>query len=110
RPAPWRPSCQGSAAGIRLGRPCARAYRATVAPMGERTEYAPGTFSWADLSTTDTDGAKVFYTGLFGWDTEHTPIPHGGVYRMLLTRAKPVAALSAAVEGQPSAWNSYVTV
>jgi uncharacterized protein len=78
--------------------------------MGERTEYAPGTFSWADLSTTDTDGAKVFYTGLFGWDTEDTPIPDGGVYTMLLKGGKPVAALSAAMEGQPSAWNSYVTV
>ena len=51
--------------------------------MGERTEHAPGTFSWADLSTTDTDGAKAFYTGLFGWDTEDTPIPEGGVYTML---------------------------
>jgi len=34
--------------------------------MGERSEHAPGTFSWADLSTTDTDGAKAFYTTLFG--------------------------------------------
>ena len=51
--------------------------------MGERTGYAPGTFSWADLSTTDTEGAKAFYTGLFGWDTEDTPIPEGGVYTML---------------------------
>ena len=48
--------------------------------MGERTSHAPGTFSWADLSTTDTDGAKAFYTGLFGWDTEDNPMPEGGVY------------------------------
>ena len=78
--------------------------------MGERTEHAPGTFSWADLSTTDTDGAKAFYTGLFGWDTEDTPIPEGGVYTMLSKGGKNVAALSGAREGQPSAWNSYVTV
>ena len=45
--------------------------------MGERTGYAPGTFSWADLSTTDTEGAKAFYTGLFGWDTEDTADPRG---------------------------------
>jgi uncharacterized protein len=78
--------------------------------MGERTEHAPGTFSWADLSTTDTDGAKAFYTGLFGWDTEDTPIPEGGVYTMLSKGGKNVAALSGAREGQPSVWNSYVTV
>src|SRR5690348_10698902 len=39
-----------------------------VAGMGERTSYTPGTFSWADLTTTDQDGAKAFYTALFGWE------------------------------------------
>ena len=78
--------------------------------MGERTEHAPGTFSWADLSTTDTDAAKAFYTGLFGWDTEDSPIPDGGVYTMLAKEGRYVGALSGAVDGQPSAWNSYVTV
>ena len=79
--------------------------------MGERTSHAPGTFSWADLSTTDTEGAKAFYTGLFGWDTEDNPIPEGGVYTMLSKGGKAVGALSAVQqEGQPPAWNSYVTV
>ena len=27
--------------------------------MGERTKYAPGTFSWTDLATTDQDGAQA---------------------------------------------------
>jgi uncharacterized protein len=78
--------------------------------MGERTSHAPGTFSWADLSTSDPDGARAFYTGLFGWETEDNPIPEGGVYTMLKKGGKAVAALSAAREGQPSAWNAYVTV
>jgi predicted enzyme related to lactoylglutathione lyase len=78
--------------------------------MGERTSHAPGTFSWADLATTEPDGAKAFYTSLFGWDTEDNPMPEGGVYTMLAKGGKYVAALSAAREGQPSAWNSYVTV
>jgi uncharacterized protein len=79
--------------------------------MGERTSHAPGTFSWTDLSTTDTEGAKAFYTSLFGWDAEDNPIPEGGVYTMLLKGGKRVAALSATMnEGQPPAWNSYVTV
>jgi predicted enzyme related to lactoylglutathione lyase len=79
--------------------------------MGERTSHAPGTFSWADLSSTDPDGARAFYTGLFGWDTDDNPIPDGGVYTMLLKGGKPVAALSGTMsDDQPSAWNSYVTV
>jgi uncharacterized protein len=79
--------------------------------MGERTSHAPGTFSWADLSSTDTDGARTFYTSLFGWDAEDNPVPDAGVYTMLLKGGKPVAALSGVMnEGQPSAWNCYVTV
>ena len=41
--------------------------------MGERTSHAPGTFSWADLATTDPDAAKTFYAGLFGWEFEDMP-------------------------------------
>jgi len=78
--------------------------------MPERSSYAPGTFSWSDLTTTDTEGAKAFYTSLFGWDFEDTPIPDGGVYTMLSKNGKAVGALSAAREGQPPFWNSYVTV
>ncbi len=42
--------------------------------MGERSECAPGTFSWTDLATTDQDAAKAFYTGLFGWEAEDMPV------------------------------------
>ncbi len=40
--------------------------------MGKRTSYAPGTFSWVDLATTDAAAAKAFYSGLFGWEMEET--------------------------------------
>jgi predicted enzyme related to lactoylglutathione lyase len=78
--------------------------------MGERTSHAPGTFSWVDLATSDPDAAKGFYTGLFGWDTQDNPLPEGGVYTMASKGGKSVAALYSAQEGQPTAWNSYVTV
>jgi predicted enzyme related to lactoylglutathione lyase len=81
--------------------------------MGERTSYPPGTFSYTDLSTSDPDAAKRFYTELFGWDFEDSPIPEeagGGVYTMLRKDGKDVAALYKAGEGQPNAWASYVTV
>jgi uncharacterized protein len=78
--------------------------------MGERTSHTPGTFSWADLSTSDADGALRFYTGLFPWEAEDLPIPGGGVYTMLRLDGKAACAISAAREGQMTAWLSYVTV
>ena len=83
--------------------------------MGERTSYAPGTFSWVELSTTDPDAAKSFYTGLFGWEPEDNPIPGDGVYTTLNVRGKPAAAMYGQMEqereaGIPPHWNSYVTV
>jgi predicted enzyme related to lactoylglutathione lyase len=78
--------------------------------MGERTSHAPGSFSWTDLATSDTEGAKRFYIGLFGWELDDRPIPGGGIYTMLLRDGKEVAALSEAREGMPNVWASYVTV
>jgi uncharacterized protein len=78
--------------------------------MGERTSYTPGTFSWADLATTDAEAAKRFYTGLLGWDYEDQPMPTGGNYTMLRLDGRDAAALYEALEGMPVAWSAYVTV
>lgn len=78
--------------------------------MGERTSHPPGTISWSDLGTTDPDAAKTFYSSLFGWEQNELPIPGGGTYTMLRKGDKDAAALSAAQEGMPAAWNTYVTV
>jgi predicted enzyme related to lactoylglutathione lyase len=77
--------------------------------MGERTRYAPGTFSWAELVTSDADAAKAFYTSLFAWEYRDNPIPDGSVYSTALRDSKDVAALYASSE-QPPHWNCYVTV
>src|SRR4051794_8812753 len=83
--------------------------------MGERTGYPHGTFSWVDLATTDTDGAKTFYGQLFGWEGEDMPAGEGMVYTMFRLRGQYVAAVSDQMEDERSAgipphWNSYVTV
>src|SRR5262245_47052839 len=77
--------------------------------MGERTSYAPGTFSWAELVTSDGAGAKAFYTALFGWTYEDQPIGNDQVYSMAARDGKTVAALYQSGE-QPPHWNCYVTV
>jgi predicted enzyme related to lactoylglutathione lyase len=77
--------------------------------MGERTSYAPGTFSWAELVTGDADAAKAFYTAVFGWEYRDTPIGDGMVYSTALVDGLAAAALFASTE-QPPHWNCYVTV
>ncbi|MEA2282814.1 MAG: uncharacterized protein QOK21_3421 [Solirubrobacteraceae bacterium] len=76
--------------------------------MGERTSYTPGTFSWAELATSDTEGAKAFYTALLGWEYDDNPIGDGMVYSMARRDGKNVAALFGSE--QPPHWNCYVTV
>src|SRR3954453_8364057 len=76
--------------------------------MGERTSYAPGTFSWAELVTSDAEAAKAFYTSVFGWEYRDNPVPGGSVYSTALRDGKDVAALF--TSDQPPHWNCYVTV
>jgi uncharacterized protein len=86
--------------------------------MGKRTSYEPGTFSYVELHTTDTEGAKAFYGGLFGWQGEDVPIPEeagGGTYTLLKLGGETVAALTPQAPqqrdaGVPPNWFSYVTV
>ena len=78
--------------------------------MGTRTEHAPGTFSWVDLTTNDGAAAKEFYGALFGWEFEDNEIPgNGGIYTMCKVEADNVAAISPSPDDIPPHWNSYVT-
>ncbi|MCO5197406.1 MAG: hypothetical protein M9941_06600 [Anaerolineae bacterium] len=45
-------------------------------------KYPDGVFSWVDLSTQDQEGAKAFYSGLFGWSFLDIPISDDSVYSM----------------------------
>lgn len=83
--------------------------------MGQRTQHAPGTFSWVDLSTTDQDAARAFYGALFGWEADDMPAGEGVVYSMMRIGDAHVAAISPQPQqqreaGVPPMWNSYVTV
>jgi uncharacterized protein len=76
--------------------------------MAERTSYPPGTFSWAELATSDSTAAKAFYTAVFGWAYEDIPIGDDQVYSIARIEGKNVAALFQSE--QPPHWNNYVTV
>jgi uncharacterized protein len=83
--------------------------------MSERTKYTPGAFSWTDLTTTDQDAAKQFYSRLFGWTAIDNPIGENMVYSMMQIDGKDVGAISPQPQqqrdaGVPPVWNSYVTV
>jgi predicted enzyme related to lactoylglutathione lyase len=83
--------------------------------MGERSSYAPGTFSWVDLSTTDQEAAKAFYGALLGWEAEDLPVGDGVAYSMQRRDGKDVAAISPQPQqqreaGVPPLWNSYISV
>jgi predicted enzyme related to lactoylglutathione lyase len=80
--------------------------------MPERTSYKPGTPSWVDVSSPDTDAAASFYGDLFGWDcSEPAPVEQTGGYRMFTKGGKAVAGLGPVQqEGMPPLWTTYVTV
>jgi uncharacterized protein len=81
--------------------------------LTEFTKHEEGTFSWADLSTSDLDAAINLYTDLFGWEVTKEDVPSGGVYAMFRMNGKDAAAASTQREeekGMPPHWNVYVTV
>jgi predicted enzyme related to lactoylglutathione lyase len=49
--------------------------------IGARLVNAPGAFTWADLLTTDVDGAARFYGDWLGWTVEEVPGAEG--YRVI---------------------------
>ncbi len=79
------------------------------------TRYPPGTFSWADNSSTDAEAAKGFYLDLFGWGKIEEPIGEGMTYTMFQNRGRHVAGFAAMMpdmqaQGIPSHWTNYVSV
>jgi predicted enzyme related to lactoylglutathione lyase len=83
--------------------------------VAEFSSHPPGTFSWAELATTDQKAAVVFYRGLLGWSVNDQPMGPDEVYSMFTLRDKEVAAAYTMraperQSGAPPHWNIYVSV
>ena len=83
--------------------------------MPEVTQFAPGQFSWVDLSAHDQAAAVAFYEGLFGWQCVEQDTQGGPPYGIFELGGQQVAGIGQMSEemkamGIPSTWNSYVNV
>jgi uncharacterized protein len=81
--------------------------------MSEVTRHEPGSFCWPELGTTDAEGAKKFYTTLFGWTSTDSPAGPDMIYTMLKKGGKNVGALygmDSKQPGVPPHWTTYVAV
>lgn len=87
----------------------------SIASKGESTMSdisKQGAFSWAELATTDVDGAIKFYTALLGWTTELAPV-EGMSYTLAKVGEERVAGIMSnqCCDGEiKPQWGIYITV
>jgi len=76
-------------------------------------KHDPGSFSWVELSTTDQNAAKSFYSSLFGWIVNDHPMGPAGVYTIFQVDGRDAAACAGMQpaereQGVPPHWNLYI--
>ncbi len=71
--------------------------------MAETPQHLPGTFCWVELGSSDQDGARSFYTELFGWEAEEVPMNKDSTYTMFHKAGMYTAALYEVDPEQPNA-------
>ncbi len=72
----------------------------------------PGAFCWNELLTRDTDAAQKFYTRVFGWKPETTPMP-SGAYTMFKVGERGIGGMMKMPEqaaAAPAHWGVYFAV
>ena len=83
------------------------------AHKGAELLNVPGAPCWNELFTKDTEVAKTFYTGLFGWSTEEMPSPTGAPYTMFKNGERPAGGMLEIQEEMgdvPPHWAVYFAV
>ncbi len=77
--------------------------------------YAQGTPCWVDLSSTDVEGARTFYAGIFGWDYTANVMGPEMTYYLATKNGGNVAGLAQQMPemgaaGVPSNWTTFLAV
>ena len=71
-----------------------------------------GMFSWNELKTNDIEGAKKFYSAVFGWTIQDVPMPDM-TYSLVQIDDREIGGMMAMppeAEGHPPHWGVYVSV
>ena len=81
--------------------------------MANVDKHAPGAFCWIELSTSDQDGAKHFYSSLFGWTISDMPMGPNDFYTIFRIDGKDAAAAATlrpeqVSQGLPPHWLIYM--
>jgi predicted enzyme related to lactoylglutathione lyase len=64
---------------------------------------------WTDLATSDAEGAREFYSKVFGWKVEVNPDPQYGGYALAKIGGKDVAGIGPKqMDEAPTAWTVYI--
>lgn len=77
--------------------------------------HPPGDFCWIELATNDQPGAKSFYTQLFGWSAEDSPMGPDDFYTMFKIEGRTTGAAytlraEQKAQGVPPHWGIYIAV
>ena len=80
--------------------------------MPKFESYAQGTPNWVEVMAPDQGAARDFYTGLFGWAIEESPMDdQGNMYMIATLQGDPIAGISGHLHemaGHPAFWNVYL--
>jgi predicted enzyme related to lactoylglutathione lyase len=76
--------------------------------MDNTPDIKAGMPNWVDLATPDLEGARAFYSGLFGWTPMVSVEPQAAGYTNFLLNDKAVAGVGPIMMAdQPTAWTTY---
>ena len=78
-------------------------------PAAEDGPVAAGTFLWDEFLAGDVEGAKAYYTEVFGWTTEAMDMGGAGTYTLFKRDGESVAGvMSNPAEHVPPHWLTYI--
>ena len=77
--------------------------------------HPPGAFCWIELSTSDQNAAKSFYSSLFGWTAKDFPMGPNDFYTMFQLEGRDTGAAytmrpEQRAQGVPPHWTIYIAV